>query len=73
MNDKKHVTVLGSTGSIGTQALRVAEFADYTVDAIAFGSNTKLGEEQIRNFKPRFVAVNNEKAAFDLKMKQQIN
>ena len=69
MNEKKHVTVLGSTGSIGTQALRVAEFADYTVDAIAFGSNTKLGEEQIRKFKPRFVAVNNEKAASDLKIK----
>ena len=67
MNDKKHVTVLGSTGSIGTQALRVAEFADYAVDAIAFGSNIKLGEEQIRKFKPKFVSVNDEKAAADLK------
>lgn len=66
MNDKKHITVLGSTGSIGTQALHVAEFADYTVDAIAFGSNIKLGEEQIRKFNPEFVAVNNEKAASDL-------
>ena len=67
MNDKKHITVLGSTGSIGTQALSVAEFADYAVDAIALFSNVKLGEEQIRKFKPEFVAVNNEKAACDLR------
>ena len=67
MNDKKHITVLGSTGSIGTQALSVAEFADYAVDAIALSSNIKLGEEQIRKFKPEFVAVNNEIAAFDLR------
>ena len=67
MNDKKHITVLGSTGSIGTQALRVAEFADYAVDALAFGSNIKLGEEQIRKFKPKFVSVNDETAAADLK------
>ncbi|MBE6665251.1 MAG: 1-deoxy-D-xylulose-5-phosphate reductoisomerase [Ruminococcaceae bacterium] len=69
MNDKKHITVLGSTGSIGTQALRVTEFADYAVDAIAFGSNIKLGEEQIRKFKPKFVSVNDENAAADLKMR----
>ena len=67
MNDKKHITVLGSTGSIGTQALSVAEFADYAVDSIALSSNIKLGEEQIRKFKPEFVAVNNEKAAFELR------
>lgn len=67
MNDKKHITVLGSTGSIGTQALSVAEFADYAVDAIALSSNIKLGEEQIRKFKPEFVAVNNEKAACELR------
>ena len=63
MNDKKHITVLGSTGSIGTQALNVADFSGYCVDALAFGSNTKLGEEQIRKFKPKFVAVSDKKAA----------
>ena len=63
MNDKKHITVLGSTGSIGTQALDVADFSDYSVDALAFGSNTTLGEEQIRKFKPKFVAVSDKKAA----------
>ena len=63
MKEKKRVTVLGSTGSIGTQALDVAEFSDYIIDALAFGSNIRLGEEQIRKFKPKFVAVNDEKVA----------
>ena len=63
MQNKKHITVLGSTGSIGTQALDVAAFSDYAVDALAFGSNIKLGEEQIRKFKPKFVAVSDENAA----------
>lgn len=63
MNDKKRVTVLGSTGSIGMQTLDVAEFSDYSVEALAFGTNIKLGEEQIRKFKPRFVAVGDENAA----------
>jgi len=67
MKDKTHITVLGSTGSIGTQALRVAEFADYSVDALAFASNVKLGEEQIRKFNPKVVSVNDEAAAGDLK------
>ncbi len=69
MNIQKHIAVLGSTGSIGTQASSVADFAGYEVDAIAFSSNTKLGEEQIRKFKPKFVAVSNEKAAEDLKIR----
>lgn len=68
MNDKKHITVLGSTGSIGTQALDVAAFSDYSVEALAFGSNIKLGEEQIRKFKPHFVAVGDEKAAKQLRI-----
>lgn len=63
MNAKKHITVLGSTGSIGTQALDVADFSNYSVDALAFGSNIKLGEEQIRKFNPKFVAVSDKKSA----------
>ena len=63
MNEKKHVTVLGSTGSIGMQTLDVAEFLHCSVDALAFGMNIKRGEEQIRKFKPKFVAVNNKNAS----------
>ena len=46
MSEVKKITVLGSTGSVGTQALDVAFCGGYTVDALAFGSNIKLGEEQ---------------------------
>ena len=48
---KKHITVLGSTGSVGAQALDVARFLGLKVDAIAFGSDVRLGEEQIRAFR----------------------
>ncbi|MBQ8496862.1 MAG: 1-deoxy-D-xylulose-5-phosphate reductoisomerase [Clostridia bacterium] len=68
MNYEKHITVLGSTGSIGTQALDMASFSDYQVDALAFGSNIRLGEEQIRKFKPKYVAVSHETSAKDLKI-----
>ena len=68
MDSKKHIAVLGSTGSIGTQALDVADFSDYSVDALAFGSNIKLGEEQIRKFNPKFVAVSDKKVADSLRI-----
>ena len=66
---RKHITILGSTGSIGTQALDIAAFSNDYVDAIAFGSNIQLGEKQIRRFKPKFAAVQNEKAAKELREK----
>ena len=68
MNEKKNITVLGSTGSIGTQALEVAAFSDYSIDALAFGSNIRLGEEQIRRFNPKFVAVNDTLASKHLRI-----
>ena len=68
MNEAKKITVLGSTGSVGTQALDVAFCGGYTVDALAFGSNIKLGEEQIRRFRPRFVAVEKEDVANQLRV-----
>ena len=67
MNEAKKITVLGSTGSVGTQALDVALCGNYTVDALAFGSNIKVGEEQIRRFRPRFVAIEHENAARTLR------
>ncbi len=68
MTEQKHITVLGSTGSIGTQALDVASFGGYAVDAIAFGKSGKLGEEQIRRFAPKYAAVGDEKTAAELKI-----
>ncbi len=65
----KTISVLGSTGSIGTQALDVARAGGYRVEALAVGSNIKLAEEQAREFSPKIVAVYNESAARDLKIR----
>lgn len=65
--EEKHITVLGSTGSVGSQALDVADFHHYFVDAVALGSNIRLGEEQIRRFRPQYAAVGEEVAAKALK------
>lgn len=63
----KSVTVLGSTGSIGTQALDVCEKQNIKVDAAAFGSNIKLGEAQIRKYGIKYCAVSDENAYKALK------
>ena len=65
----KKVIVLGSTGSIGTQALEVCERAGYKVIALAAGENIELLENQARNFEVSAVAVFNEQKANDLKLK----
>ena len=65
----KTVTVLGSTGSIGTQALEVIEMQGYEVTALTAGVNTDIIEKQIRKFKPKYAAMANEKAAEELKTK----
>lgn len=65
--DTQKLCILGSTGSIGTQALEVASHLGLAVDAISANSNTKLLEEQIRKYSPRFCAVTDEEAAKALK------
>jgi 1-deoxy-D-xylulose-5-phosphate reductoisomerase len=51
------ITLLGSTGSIGTQTLEVAKPLGIRVQALAAGQNITLLEQQAREFHPRFVAV----------------
>lgn len=54
----KNVSILGSTGSIGTQTLDViSEHKDMNVVALACGSNISLLEKQAREFQPSFVSV----------------
>ena len=62
------LSVLGSTGSIGTQALEVCEKLNIRVTALAAGGNTELLEKQARKFKPSLVAVFDEKKASLLKV-----
>ncbi|MGN0497866.1 MAG: 1-deoxy-D-xylulose-5-phosphate reductoisomerase [Acutalibacteraceae bacterium] len=61
------ISILGSTGSIGTQALEVCEKLNIKVTALAAGSNIEMLEQQARKFKPSLVAVFDEKKAPELK------
>ncbi len=64
----KTISVLGSTGSIGTQTLDVAEKLGLRIEAMAAGHNIVLLEAQARKFRPRFVAVHEEEAAKQLSL-----
>lgn len=64
----RKISILGSTGSIGTQTLEVVEVLDnIKVMAITGNSNIRLLEEQARKFQPELVAVMDEKNAETLK------
>lgn len=67
----KKIGILGSTGSIGTQTLEIvrAYSDDLKVVVLAAGTNVKLMEEQMREFKPEVVVMYDEKAANDLRVK----
>ena len=53
----RHLSILGSTGSIGRQTLEVADALDLPVEALTAHSSTQLLEQQARRFRPRLVAV----------------
>ncbi len=63
----KDIVVLGSTGSIGTQTLDVARMHGYRVLGLSGNTNTKLLEEQAREFVPKYVCAGTESACIDLK------
>ncbi|HAH78207.1 MAG TPA: 1-deoxy-D-xylulose-5-phosphate reductoisomerase [Ruminococcaceae bacterium] len=65
---KRCLSVLGSTGSIGTQTLDVAGRLGVKVCALAAGKNVRLLEEQIRRFRPSVAAVYDPDAAKALKI-----
>jgi len=66
---QRRLSILGSTGSIGRNALRVVrQFPDrFRVAALAAGRNVKLLAEQIRDVAPEAAAVYDEAAAGELK------
>lgn len=66
----KKIAILGSTGSIGTQTLQVADITnEYEICALSAHRNVKLIEEQIRKYKPPIACMTDEKAALDLKIR----
>ena len=62
------ITLLGSTGSIGTQSLEVIENLGDNIFALCANLNTKLLEFQVRKYKPVYCAVYDEKKANDFKI-----
>ncbi len=58
----KTITLLGSTGSIGTQSLDVARMHGYTIFGLAAHSRVEILLKQIQEFHPRYVAVVDETA-----------
>ena len=65
----KRLTILGSTGSIGTNTLNIVDlFPDrFTVKALAAGTNVALLAEQIKRFRPELAVVLDEACARKLK------
>lgn len=61
----KQIAILGSTGSIGRNALRVIDAlgSQYRIAALSAHSNIRLLAEQARKYKPGFVAVTNADSA----------
>lgn len=66
---QKKITVLGSTGSIGTQTLDVCRFHGIGVRALAVNSNAALLERQAREFRPETVCIWTEEGYRDLKLR----
>jgi 1-deoxy-D-xylulose-5-phosphate reductoisomerase len=65
----KSINLLGSTGSIGVQTLDVARAHGYKIESLTAYSNVDVIENQIREFRPEYVALVDEKAAADLKVR----
>src|SRR5215471_5793098 len=65
----KNVVVLGSTGSIGTSTLKVAEDLPDRIRPLALGAgnNTELLLEQIRKFEPECISIGDPAKAAELR------
>ena len=65
----KKLSILGSTGSIGTQALSLVDSLGIEVTALSASRNSVLMEEQVRRFRPSMVCMADESAAGDLRVR----
>lgn len=63
----KNLSIIGSTGSVGAQAVQLAEGRGHRVVAMACGKNVDLAEKQVRTVRPEYFAMMDEKAAVELK------
>ncbi|MBQ7522497.1 MAG: 1-deoxy-D-xylulose-5-phosphate reductoisomerase, partial [Clostridia bacterium] len=65
----ENLAILGSTGSIGTQALDVVRKLGISVSALTASRNVELMENQVREFKPKLAVMFDEHSAKDLKIR----
>lgn len=63
----KSISLLGSTGSIGTQSLDVCRMHGYSVKCLTANSRVDVIENQVREFKPDLVCMMNEDSAKELR------
>lgn len=63
------LSILGSTGSIGTQTLDVARKQGYEIKALCANKSVEKLENQIREFNPEIAVLSDEQAAMDLKVR----
>jgi 1-deoxy-D-xylulose-5-phosphate reductoisomerase len=65
----KHITILGSTGSIGKNVLQIAAMFPerFVIEALAAKSNVELLAKQIQQFRPKIVSLFDESSALNLK------
>ncbi|KAL3925560.1 MAG: hypothetical protein SGILL_000334, partial [Bacillariaceae sp.] len=66
---QKRLSLLGSTGSIGTQTLDIVDACpeNFVVDALSAGTNAKLMAEQVMKYKPKVASMATADAAQELK------
>lgn len=66
---QKRLSLLGSTGSIGTQTLEIVDVCpeNFVVDALSAGSNAKLMAEQVMKYQPKVASLSTPEAAEELK------
>lgn len=70
MENEHNITIIGSTGSIGTQTLEVADaYPNIRVHGLSAYSDIDLLEKQIRKYKPKLAAVVDKEKAKDLKVR----
>lgn len=73
MTQKRKITILGSTGSIGVSTLDLLSFArsrgeaEFEIEALTANQNVEALADQARQFRPKFVAVADETKADDLR------
>ena len=66
---QNHLSLLGSTGSIGTQTLDIVDVCpdNFVVDALSAGNNAALMAEQVMKYQPKIASMGTPEAAADLK------